>query len=87
MYKTCLLPPHKTCLLHRKMMLAMIVTIMREKIRKKWMEPLWVQAASIGRSAEDLCHAGMVGQGGEGKDAKHKILLVGCIDVSNSNEM
>ena len=33
------------------------------------------------------CHAGMVGRGGEGRDAKHRILMRECIDVLNSNEM
>ena len=26
------------------------------------------------------CHAGMVGRGGEGRDAKHRILMRGCIE-------
>ena len=33
------------------------------------------------------CHAVMVGRGGEGRDAKHRILMRGSIDVLNSNEM
>ena len=59
------LPPLQVLLLlHRRLMLAMIVTMMREDIRRTWIAPLRVQAGSIRRSAEHLCHAGMVGQGG-----------------------
>ena len=47
----------------------MIVTIMRDTIQRTWIAPLRVQAGSIRRSVEDLCHAGMVGRGGEGRDA------------------
>ena len=68
-------------------MLVMVVTMMREKIRRAWIAPLQAQVGNIRRSAEDLCHAGMVGQGGEGRDAKHRILMKGYIHVLNSNEM
>ena len=75
MEKTCLLPP-KTCLLHRRMMLAMIVMIMREKNPRTWIEPLWVQAGSTRRSAEHLCHARMVGQGGEDQEEEKERALI-----------
>ena len=39
------------------------------------------------KRTEHMCHAGMVGQGREGRDAKYRILMRGCIDVLNSNEM
>ena len=63
----------------------MIMTIMREKIQRSWIAPLRVQAGSIRRSAEQLYHAEMVGQGGEGRDTKHRMLMRGCMDVLNSN--
>ena len=68
-------------------MLTIIVLIMREKIRRTWMASLRVQAGSIRRSAEDLCHSGMVGQGGEGRDPKHRVLMRGCINCFDSHEM
>ena len=57
----------------------MNVAIMRDKIQRRWIviqiAPLHIQAASVCRSAEDLCHAGMLGQGGEGRDAKDRIQM------------
>ena len=69
----------------------MNVAIMRDKIQRRWIviqiAPLHIQAASVCRSAEHLCHASMVGQLGEGRDARHRILMRGRMDAFHSNEM
>ena len=38
----------------RRMMLAMIMAIMREKIQSRWIAPLRAQAGSVRRNAEHL---------------------------------
>ena len=60
----------------------MMATKMTEEITL-----LRVQTGSIRSSAEHMCHAGMLGQRAEGREAKHRILMRGCMDVFNSNEM